>query len=231
MKVKRSRHILLTQLIAFGLLMAASPFAFGQTSTLIPPDQSFAGKTYGQLSAEWWQWAAAIPDPQSPLTDQTGSRCGVKQSGEIWFLAGTTGGSATRSCTVPAQKAIFFPIINAECSSVEGAGTTDQDLRACATDLIDRVKVAEASVDGVALPINRDFRVQSPPPPFPIRFVGNNPFGVPAGNGVAVSDGFWVLLGPLPAGQPHTVHFHGLARFPGGSTFEIDVTYHLEVAA
>ena len=48
----------------------------------------------------------------NPLLDQTGQNAALGQSGEVWFLAGTTGGSAERTVTVPPGKALFFPIVN-----------------------------------------------------------------------------------------------------------------------
>ena len=37
----------------------------------------------------------------------------VGQSGSVWFLAGIFGGgSATRTCAVPAGKALYFPVLN-----------------------------------------------------------------------------------------------------------------------
>src|SRR4030081_3634226 len=70
--------------------------------------------TYGQWSARWSQWALAIPKGTNPLLDTTGAKCAVGQGGPVWFLAGTFGsGSVSRSCTVPAGKALFFPVVNA----------------------------------------------------------------------------------------------------------------------
>jgi len=72
----------------------------------------------------------------------------------------------TRTCTVPSGKAILFPIINAECSQIEGNGNTQQELSKCAKDLIDAVTTVTATVDGVDLQDlttpNSPYRVQSP---------------------------------------------------------------------
>jgi hypothetical protein len=60
------------------------------------------------LSAQWAQWALSIPTPVNPQLDTTGGNCMVGQSGFIWFLAGVFGGgTATRSCSVPAGKVLF----------------------------------------------------------------------------------------------------------------------------
>jgi hypothetical protein len=203
-----------------------------ETVGIVQPDDTFAGKSYGEWSAAWWQWAASIPERKSPLVDGTGQNCDVDQSGPVWFLAGTTGGDAVRSCTVPAGKGILFPIINAECSTVEGDGPTEQQLRACAVGLMDHVTSARASVDDVKVDLGKPlaaspFRVQSPL--FYITFVAHNPFGVKVGSGQAVADGFWVLLEPPPVGR-HAVNFQGEAHFPG-FTFRVKVRYDLTIEA
>jgi len=48
----------------------------------------------------------------NPLLDQTGANAAIGQSGPVWFLAGTTGGTAERAITVPAGKSLFFPLVN-----------------------------------------------------------------------------------------------------------------------
>ena len=66
------------------------------------------GMSYGQWTGKWWQWMLSSPQNVSPLTDQTGNNCGKNQNGPVWFLAGTTGGPATRSCNIPAGKSMLF---------------------------------------------------------------------------------------------------------------------------
>ena len=43
-----------------------------------------------------------------------------------------------------------------------------------------------------------------------------------------VSDGFFLMLAPLPVGL-HTIHFQAIRTRPNGTTFEVEVTYHLTV--
>ena len=45
---------------------------------------------------------------------------------------------------------------------------------------------------------------------------------------VGVTDGYWILMNPLPRGA-HTIFFRGVIDFGGGSTFEVQVTYNLTV--
>ncbi|MCK7502716.1 MAG: hypothetical protein MZV70_00525 [Desulfobacterales bacterium] len=74
--------------------------------------------TYGEWSAKWWQWAYSLPVDQNPFFDENGSCTNGANGpvGPVWFLTGVinVSGTAVRNCTVPAGKALFFPIINAE---------------------------------------------------------------------------------------------------------------------
>ena len=70
------------------------------------------GMTIGEWGAEWWKWIGSIPVAENPLIDPTGANCAEGQRGRVWFLAGTAlPGPVTRSCTVPNNRALFFPIV------------------------------------------------------------------------------------------------------------------------
>jgi hypothetical protein len=161
------------------------------------------------VERRWWQWLLSIPAVKNPNFDTTGANCAQKQAGPVFFLAGTFGGSAVRSCTVPAGKALFFPILN----SIFGAGAGDcdptnpgvpcnlADLRVSSIAAQDLVTLT-ASIDDEPLENLRQQRVQSPA--FTITLPAGAVFGLPAGTDAPnVSDGYWLLLPPLPAGK-HT---------------------------
>lgn len=223
--------------------MAAQAESSNPNPDVLPVNSNSYGMTYGEWSARWWQWALSMPVDKNPLLDT--ADCSKGQSGKVWFLAGTFGGSVERKCTMPAEKAILFPIINAEWSVVEAnsidgkcflpdviSGTTEEALRACAKAQIDHVTIKEASVDGVQLQDLDNYRVESPL--FEFTLPKNNILGLPAGSSPSVSDGYWILLAPLPVGK-HTVHFRGVAVFPNPKpkkppfVFETEVTYSLSV--
>ena len=127
-------------LLALGLALAAPAMA-GDTAA-----KGGDAPTVRELSAAWWQWALSIPASVNPLGDPTGSLCGVGQHGKVWFLGGTLDGSpANRSCKVPAGTAIFFPVINAECSVIEDQTLQNKaELQACAKGFMDLVTRARA---------------------------------------------------------------------------------------
>lgn len=85
---------------------------------IIPPSSLDAlpdHKTYEQWSIAWWQWVMTVPFSMNPIT-QMGNKvdCRIFQDpfSHVFFLTGTSNFADTRSCTVPAGKPIFFPVVN-----------------------------------------------------------------------------------------------------------------------
>lgn len=90
----------------------APAWADGRGAAVVMPiDSTPAGQSYGRWAAQWWQWALGIPAEGNPLLDTTGANCDRRQVGDVWFLAGGFE-PVTRSCSIPAGKALFFPLIN-----------------------------------------------------------------------------------------------------------------------
>ena len=225
-------------LVIFVLLFTvAIPLAFGQTDSkkgpeVFPPDSRPYGLTYGEWSAKWWQWALPIPADKNPINDKTGQYCDLNQSGPVWFLAGTSGFPAERTCTIPEGKAILFPVVNGQGSYVENPLIkTESELRALGKSAIDQVTLVEATVDGVKLDDLKNYRVQSPL--FNFTYPENNLGGVPSGPSQAVADGYWVMLHPLTAGE-HTIQFKAAISDPSATNpfnFVTDVKYQLTVSS
>jgi hypothetical protein len=182
------------------------------------------GKTWEEWTAEWWKWSLSLPKDQNPITDTTGKNASYNQRGPVWFLAGTFGGLAERTCEIPAEKAIFFPI---SCNSTSYAECpnfkTEAELRAFAKADIDQVKTIMATVDGQRLPNSDLRRLESPP--FELDLPEENVVGVSPGKTKSNSDGYWVFLRPLPVGK-HEIHFFSSCRI---GTQWIEARYHLTV--
>jgi hypothetical protein len=168
------------------------------------------GLTYGEWTARWWQWAYSIPKDVHPAYDDTGKYCAENQNEPVWFFPGTFGKSVTRDCTVPAGKAILFPILNSECSFAEFPELkTLEELRMCAKTFQDQVIQLQASIDGVDVPESdlRKYRIQSQA--FNFTLPQDNILGLPANTTTrAIADGNWVFLKPLSPGE-HQVTFKG----------------------
>ena len=160
--------------VVVGLMIAAMTLVAQADSSnpnprVFPSDSNPYGNTYGEWSARWWQWTLSIPAATNPILDETGANCTEGQIGQVWFLAGSFGGTFDRVCTVPPGKALFFVILNAafgaavgDCEPTNPGVPCDVTaLRAAAAASLDSVTI-EASIDGVPLLNLNDYRVQSP---------------------------------------------------------------------
>jgi hypothetical protein len=204
---------------------------------MIPLNMAFADSpSFKRLSAEWWQWALSIPVSENPILDDTGDKCVVGQRGSLWFLAGNSGGATTRTCTVPEDTVLFFPVINSvniDTPNVCGQGREKipvKELRALSAAFVDGATNLVVEVDGE--PIRHIHRVQSKV--FEVALPEENIFdapcdpfgGIPAGiYSPAVDDGLYVQLKPLDIGK-HTLRIHAENL---GAEFTLDVTYNLTV--
>ena len=237
--MNRSRCLILVALVVFGALAPAAFADQNPNPGVLPPESPQFGKTYGEWGAAWWQWAFALPASEHPLFDT--ADCSTGQKGKVWFLGGKfcrTGdpncsGTAVRTCNVPSGKALFFPIVNTECSTAEGNGSTEQQLRDCANMIIDGARKISAELDGESLKqlsVNQRYRSDSPLFIWTLASRDNvlAATGEPIADGTsspAVADGVHLMLAPLSPG-PHTLHFHG--EFPAFN-FLLDITYYLTV--
>jgi len=160
------------------------------------------GLTYGEWTARWWwQWAYPISRDVHPAYDDSGKYCAQGQSGPVWFLAGTYEHPAERLCTIPAGKAILFPILNSECSYAEFSGlNSEEELRQCTKQMQDSIVHLKASIDSVPISGLEQYCVQSPL--FNLTLGQNNILELSANTTTqAVSDGNWLFLEPLSPGE------------------------------
>lgn len=236
--LKYWRSSIVVVMVGMALIMS-TPVVFASANPnpgVLPKQSKPDGQTFGELSNAWWQWALSIPTSENPLIGSYSGdpQCSAGQSGSVWFLAGTFfGGSATRTCTVPAGKTLFFPTDNFFTNNVGIAGNPNCPLTHFSIPtmwgMLDQsvasVTSHAATVDGVP---QQDHRAGPNNPPFNIKVPGVSLLTlicpIPAGTySPNVSDGFYVMLAPLSKG-PHTISIEGAA--PG---FTLDVTYNLTV--
>lgn len=223
--------------VATALIGTTITFAKNANSGVLPPNSHPYGHTYGEWSNAWWQWVLSIPTDNNPLLDSTGADCAQGQSGRVWFLAGTLGGSAVRSCTIPAGKALFFPIANFVNTNLGCPPTTytadqlHQQLNSNIAAVTPPEGTLEAQVDGVNIQDLQNYRAGPDNGTFSVTLPANNLFTskscvIPAGTySSLVSDGYYLMLSPLPPGQ-HTIHFKAAAP---SIQLALDVTYNLTV--
>jgi hypothetical protein len=244
--MKKKRFVLLVPLV---LMLAIAPTAQADVvkanvdnANVIPPRSHAFGRSYGSWSATWWKYVLSLPTSTNPLMDTTGSGCGVAQSGPVFFLVGTTSGTATRDqCVVPQGKALFFPVANAFDVHTPGDGLDTP--QAVWNDLHVTLALSFTSlyaiIDGV--PVEKlDNAATSPyracagpvrgcAPSFSLRLPVDDILGIPAGTyAPAVADGYYLMLAPLRPGR-HTISFGGAGNL--GVPFSTATTYHLTVKA
>ena len=158
----------------------------------------------------------------NPLLDQTGANAAIGQSGPVWFLAGTTGGTAERAITVPAGKSLFFPLVNNVWICTPGDppwrrsytdSTTGEAYRSFEQYV--RMVLLKPATDSATVSCEVDGQpvigVRCQSPTFQVKLPDNNLFGVDRGvYGPSADDGIYMLLPPLRPGN-HTIHFtaHG----------------------
>ena len=154
----------------------------------------------------WWTWAGSEPQGQGPVEDATGANCAVNQPSDVWFLAGTSGGHAERTCDVPADTPLVFPLVNT------AGGPDDCDGFLSGAE-------GTATVDGASVQAH-----EFPGTTAIIDVVDGNAMFGDGGTFEVTACGLWVALEPLSAGE-HTVAFEGES---GG--FIVSATYVLTVA-
>ena len=215
-------------------------------AAVFPPNARPLGLSYAEWSARHWQWEFSMPVDRHPLFDTADG--GEGQSGKVWFLGGTFAltegpegeviGRVTREVTVPKGTLLFFPLVDVEASTIEGNGTTEDELRASAEFFADFIAPASlfCEIDGRAVTNLTDYRVQSPLftlGPLPENNILQS-FGLDAPAGAtspSVSDGVFVMVKPLAVGE-HTIRFGGVIDLSpvGGPVFVQDITYHVTVS-
>jgi hypothetical protein len=186
-----------------------------------------AGKSIGAWSAEWWKWAYSFSAGNDPFTDTASPD--AHQSGRVFFLAGTAGGSAERTFSVPQGSFVLVPLLVGELSQAELGDFSlfADDVRSAAKGLADVFDSLHATLDGTSIPESELFAHRVVSPVFSFDAVAGNLFGAPAGNsGIAVADGYWLMLSPLSGGT-HEINFGGGASAFG---FSVDVTDHLSTS-
>jgi len=226
--MKKTRKLVAVLVVLFAILamgLAPAARAGNPNPGVIPPQAHPYGHTYTDWEVQFFQWLMAIPTPQNPALDTSGADCAVGQSGHVWYLLpGPLAGTVVRTCTVPAGRALFVSVGFGECSTVEGNGDTEAELRSCVEGLMATVTGLDMTVDGVHL-TNLFAGYQFMTPLFTFNYPADFAFGSVTGPGTSasVAGGNYVMLAPLAAGQ------HTLDLRAWGSWGAMETTYHLTV--
>lgn len=223
-----------------GTLFSAGVIAETNNSPRIAPIQSNPhGHSYSEWAARWWQWAIEQPAGVNPVTDTTGQFCATGQKGAVWFLAGTFGRptdppTVSRTCTVPAGQALFFPVIG----EFYGAFLSDPPAQRTAEFIRSQVdctvKSVSVEIDGVFVNNAREFFLGPQKSLlFDVQLPTDNVFGLTIDQvpelllSSSADSGIYLFLHPLRPGK-HALHWKASQTCPSGDSTQ-DVTYGLTV--
>lgn len=183
---------------------AVAASAAAPDSPLLGPDEQVGWVTQAEWSRRWWEWAMSFEDDISPVADRTGLQCGNRQSGDVFFLAGTYGTARTvRTCRVPADKYLFFPLINYVFTPTRTGMPTCAQVTRDAERITEGAEMLVLEVDGVR---HADLRRHRQASPECFNAWARHPSG--ARLFPSASNGYYVMLKPLPRGR-HTLNFGG----------------------
>lgn len=229
------KKLLLLNLFATILLFNLSWFnpglAKNNTFQIFPPDSQPYGLGHDEWSEKWFQWVLSIPQERNPLLDPDGKFCGEGQTDpNVFFLAGTLGGKADRTCIISGDKALFFPILNVPSDLIrETEFDSTEALKKFLKANQDAVTLISAHIDNSSLTSLDTLRTQSQF--FNLTYPEDDVHGVDPEYTIAVSNGTWMMLEPLTGGYHH-INFKGVlvdSASPDLDNLIIDMTYHINV--
>jgi hypothetical protein len=195
----------------------------------LPPVSVPHGMTYGEWAAESWRALFEAP------TDSYPSPCLRAQVGRVGILVASSGGLLEVDCTVAPGTTLFFPVLTGGfwCPGDCGPDTTAEDLREVAAWAIDHLDPEEdlvVELNGRRLSGLAAYRFTSPA--IEGDFHADSVIGQVFGPGPywnAVSDGYWVMMPPLPAGS-HTLRYYAHLKIPEiGLDLEFETVVNLVV--
>lgn len=229
-----------SQIIA--LVLTALSLGACEENPLVHQDDPGTQRKYEKKAQAWVRWALEQPWSTGPVLDTDGSACAQGQSGKTWFLAGTSGGAVERECTIPADKQLFFPLVNrwvavrpeliTEEDTVEAWAEfamgffDDNRARTCGLTLRidghDLLPDLEAMDEELYVRVEDDFQIEVLDDNFA------SSFGLVAGPRTTWTDGHYAWLRELPPGD-HTLEIGGRICNGEDTQFETAVTYTLHV--
>lgn len=178
---------------------------YAENGLIVPPNDRVAGMLQSEWSKVWWQWAGAFDRNESPVADLTGELCHLKQSGPVWFLAGTYSPKRTiRTCKVPRNKYLFFPLINYVVMRPPMREVTCQGVTSAARSVTDNVDALILEIDGVRAD-NLIAHRQATVGCFDMGAMTKEKYKIFP----SAADGYYIMLRPLSPGK-HVLNFGGV---------------------
>jgi hypothetical protein len=208
------------------------------------PSAIVDGKTIAQWTQDWTTWGLQAPANTNPLTDPNGGFAHVNNTGPVFFIAGTMGGSVDRTFDVPKDTPLLFPMISAFDTEGPDIPATlpdyppkpfQEEVNRVLNDWKHSVKSTFASIDGHSVSSTQSYfertdyfsmgKVQ------PGSLIES--FGVKAGTDLSTtkSAGYWLMVEGLTPGT-HTLDFGGSTGpnvLNGETNFAVHVIDHITV--
>jgi hypothetical protein len=213
------------------------PAACDAAATVLPPHSVVEGKSIGQWTADWWNWASSIPaGPNHPWQDKAGAAANVNQSGPVFFVAATSmeAHGANRAFSVPGDRYLLVPVAAfwaatqsfypPDGGTLLGPGGNSEATAAYCANYYINVALCSASIDGASV---TDLWLHREPYPVGERFslpiIAGNIYGYPPPESQPLpvtlsdvyADGLWLMLAPLGEGM-HRLQFRGSTRVSYG---------------
>ena len=113
------------------VVIAVRLLAVGVLLLIAQPEDARAEEPPYALLNEWWQWALSIPSAVNPILDNSGKNCSIGQRGNLWLLAGNTGGRTVRDCTLPAAKNAYHSPVSSSGQATSPPRGRTWHSRAC----------------------------------------------------------------------------------------------------
>lgn len=182
------------------------------------------GFSYEEWTVRWWKWILGIPKERNPAFDRSGEDANIEQkhSGVV-FLCQTIEGDKhwpTRKISIPTGSHVFIPIIN-WISIFHKDGESEMELSRIAKIRMDVVSDLRLRIGKRVIENLREYRYRSPF--FNFRAPENNIFDISPGTGTAMSDGYWVFLGPIE----HSTRLSTFGSCTSGAT-KIGIDYVID---
>lgn len=188
----------------------------------------------------YWIWTASIPADVHPRFDTTGKHCGNNQNGPVWFLDHLVDKQVTKTmnCEIPEGKAIFVPLLIAECDSGDTEPPTVAMITQCAKEGNDRGNTQLSVDDNPILVINNtsqseeDYSLyRTTTDSFNVTWAVPNIFGVPGGTFEGIGDGYFAIIQPLPVGN-HKIHYKTNVFNEMNHDYDqsVDITFNIKVS-
>ena len=193
---------------------------------VLDPQEKVAGRSQADYAIAWWQWVMRLPDGVRAYQDPSGAQCAINQEGPVWFLAGTEGTmDARRECLIPADTHVFVPVIAVLAHASPGKPLACGQAQASVRATNDHLAQAQVLLDGEVIAHVPDHRLRTRcfDAFQDAKYVERHAPYVPA-----ASDGYWLMLAPLPPGT-HRLSIRARYDHPGGLQGDLEEVFEYQL--